>query len=289
MKKVAPLALLLGSATAVDNFIYSSTWDAGATPTPATGGDTATNCCYFTGDLTFGAAGSVDTSATNVAYGNAGRCNGYYGGASNAKLIGSLTATTTLLAQTSDNPTTAGNAGLLMTVSKDGATATLTTSAPTGTSLTCKQTLTRKGITAPTGLSGTTTWTPSAGVVSGTATAATCCFLTTDKDLSVTVANSVVKTGNAVTDTSAACLQNTAVGQGGEYAQTLTGTSSITNLLNANADQFTFSTTASPNTITFVPRGVSGCSQTLTRSSSSSAFRVGAISLVGAVVGLIVV
>jgi len=271
MKKVVPLALLVGSSLAFDSLVYDSSWDATATPVVASTG-TATQCCFFTGTVGIGASGAV-TGTLDTAYATGNKCTQFYSSNTGNPLDVTLTASSPQLAVTTGkDATSAGSGGVSASVSKDGSTLTLRLASITAQTYNCQQTLTRRLVTAPTGVTGTTTWTPAAGTLTGV-TAADCCFFTTGKNLVITNTNGVVKTSGATTDTSAAC-SNGAIGTGAEYIQTLKAGANpptAVNLLDANADQFTLNTGVTPNTITFVPRGTSGCSQTLTRAADSGA------------------
>jgi len=279
MKKAVPLALVLGSSTvlAVDNLIFGQTWSAGAAPT-ITGTGTASQCCFYTGNVIIGSTGSAAGTASGAKANSGDACYGFADGA-NTNTNTRFTATTTLTlpfttpsatvgpTTTGAAPTTVNGKDASVQASADGLTLTLTLS-PTTAGATCIQTLTRT-VTAPTGLTGTTTWSVGDGVLTNSRTATDCCFLSTANNLVVTVTNGVAKTSGATTGTNAACTSH--IGQSAAYTQTLqAGTSPVTaqTILDANNDLFTYDSTK--GTLTMVSRGLSGCTQTLTQVSSGA-------------------
>lgn len=287
-KKIVPLAALLGSSLAVDNYITGSQWAAGASPNfSGTAGTASGNavaasvadCCLFKGTVSVSTDNKISGTANPALSGTPAEVS------DPCYAFRTLINTGTLTAQLTNPPTAEnaaatttavgdGAAGLSVATTNSGTTLTITWSKPsanykgTGAAAagglvagaTCAQTLTRSNTAVSSDFAGS--WTIADGALTQGKTADDCCFFATTTPLAVTSAG---VTSGAKTGTSAACSRTNS-----EYATTLEqgATASVALPRLNNGDTFTLS--GDKKTITFVPEGTAGCAQTLTKVSSSA-------------------
>jgi endonuclease YncB( thermonuclease family) len=281
---------------AVDNYLAGSTWTAGAwngaagtadaTANPPTVAASQANCCLFTGTVNIGTdlkiVGTVAPSLTSPTPAAADPCYAY------RTAVGTDGKLTEQLTATGPSASTGTSPAAIATVAgaTAGTTLTVTMARPTAVNAqgTCTQTFTRADTAASSSFVGT--WQIADGVLSNSKTAAECCFLATTDNLVIASANNVVTTSKAKLGSNAACT-TAGYTAGSEYAQTLEqgDTTSVAVPRLFNGDTLTLA----DNKITYNPLGVSGCTQTFTKVSSSAAHYMTPVAVGVAALGLVVV